>query len=148
MSSRVKIGLSAPLGACVLAACATTSEQQAARLESESLRLAEISARQGQAVSQICPRGSDGWRPLGSHAVLLEARGHWYMAELSGTCDPESAFAAIATRRGPGSSCLSRGDQVFTGPPRSGGRCVITAIYEWNEQADAADSPGSALATE
>jgi hypothetical protein len=148
MSSTVKVRLIAPLGAFVLAASATTTEQQATHVESESLRTAEISAHRGQAASQICSRGSDGWRPLGNNAVLLEARGEWYMAELSGTCDPESAFAAIATRRGPGSSCVSRGDQVFTGPPRSGGQCVITAIYEWNEQADAADPPGSALATE
>ncbi|WP_369814684.1 DUF6491 family protein [Brevundimonas sp. AAP58] len=137
MSSTAKVGLSASLCACLLAACATSNEQQAARSEAEALRLAEINARQGQAMNQICPGRSDGWRPLGNNSVLLEARGEWYMAELSGTCDPESAFAAIATRRGPGTSCLSRGDQVFTGPPRSGGRCVITALYEWDDEADA-----------
>lgn len=148
MSSEVKTGLSAVLGAFILAACSTTTEQQVARADSEALRHTEISARQGQAVSQICPRGSDGWRPLGDNAVLLEARGEWYMAELSGTCDPETAFAAIATRRGPGSSCLSRGDQVFTGPPRSGGRCVITALYAWDEMADASLPPATSLVAE
>ena len=87
----------------------------------------------------------DRW---GNDAILLEARGEWYLAELSGTCDPESAFAAIATRRGPGTSCLSRGDEVFTGPPRSGGRCVITALYEWDDEANASLSSATSVVAE
>ena len=87
----------------------------------------------------------DRW---GNDAILLEARGEWYLAELSGTCDPESAFAAIATRLGPGTSCLSRGDEVFTGPPRSGGRCVITALYEWDDEANASLSSATSVVAE
>jgi hypothetical protein len=130
------ISLSALLGVLALAACATTPEQQVARTETEARLNAEIKARQGRSVSQICPRGSDGWQPLGDDAVLLEARGDWYLIELSGACDTGSATAGIATRGGPGSGCLARGDAIFTGRPRSGGRCVITALYEWNEDAE------------
>jgi hypothetical protein len=140
MSRVSNIGLSALLGVCVLAACTTTPEEEAERTKAQALLDAEISAHKGEAVSQICPRGSDGWKALGDNIVLLEARGDWYMAELSGTCDPDSAFRGIATRSGPGSSCLARGDRILTGPPRGGGRCTITALYQWNEDTEAAPS--------
>lgn len=133
MTRASEIGLGALLGICVLAACATTPEQQAARTEAEARLNAEISARKGKSVTQICPRGSDGWQALGNDAVLLEAQGDWYLVELSGACDTGSAMAGIATRGGPGSGCLGRGDAIFTGRPRSGERCVITALHEWNE---------------
>ena len=136
MSSKSSLGLSVLVGVCLLAACATSPEQEAARVEAQAHIDAEITARQGEAVNRVCPRGNDSWKALGDDVILLEAGGEWYMAELSGTCDPDSAFAAIATRSASGSSCLSRGDNVFTGPPRSGERCVITALYEWDEEAD------------
>ena len=47
-----------------LASCATSPEQQAA-IEQEQARLeAEIALRQGESVSRVCPRRSDGWRPF------------------------------------------------------------------------------------
>lgn len=119
------------------AACATSPEQEATR-EAERAQLeAEIASRQGDQVNRICPRSSiDGWKPLGDDGLLIEAgQNDWYQVELAGTCDPEQAFNAFATPGIPGSSCLRRGDNVFTGRPRSGGRCVITAIYEWDEDA-------------
>ncbi|MEL6569336.1 MAG: DUF6491 family protein [Pseudomonadota bacterium] len=128
--------LSAFVGLFLIAACAATPEQQAA-LEDEQARLeAEIAARQGEPQSRICPRGSDDWKALGDNVVLLEARGEWFMVELAGTCDPDDAFAGIATRSSPGSSCLSRGDEIFTGLPRSGERCTITSIHGWNENVE------------
>lgn len=141
MPSKSNIGMSALFGVCVLAACAATPDQRAARAEAQALLDAEISARQGESVSQVCPRSNDGWEALGDDVVLIEAGGEWYMAEVSGSCDPDSAFAGIATRSGPGSSCLQRGDTIFTGRPRKGGgRCVITALYAWNKAAEAAPS--------
>lgn len=137
MSSKSSLGLSALFGVCLLAACATTPEQEAARAEAQALIDAEITARQGAAVTRVCPRGSNSWKALGDDIILIEAGGEWYMVELSGTCNPDSAFAAIATRSASGSSCLSRGDDIFTGRPRSGERCMITALYEWDDEAKA-----------
>ena len=124
------------LSVCWLTACTTTPEDAAERARAQSQTEAEISARQGEAVTRICPRGNDGWKALGDDILLLEASGDWYMAELSGACDPGSAFTVIATRPSTGSSCLQRGDDIYTGRPRSGGRCVITGLYEWDEDAE------------
>lgn len=140
MSSKISLGLSTLLGVGLLAACATSPEQEAARAEAQALIDAEVTARQGEPVTRVCPRGSNSWKALRDDIILMEAGGEWYMAELSGACDPDSAFAAIATRSASGSSCLSRGDNVFTGRPRSGERCVITALYEWDEEAKAPPS--------
>lgn len=140
MSPISNIGVSALLVGLVLAACATTPERDAIA-EAQALRNAEISARRGEAVSRICPRSGDGWKALGDDILLLEARGEWYMAELSGTCDPDSAFASIVTRNRSGTSCLARGDDIFIGRPRSGGRCVITALYAWDEDAKVPTAP-------
>lgn len=136
MSTIRPIGLSVLLGVCLLAACATTPEEAAALAEAEARVAGEISARQGKAVTQVCPRGSDGWKALGDDILLLEARGKWYMAELSGTCDPDATVTLAAPRTGAGSSCLQRGGDIFTGHPRSGERCVITALHEWDEDAE------------
>lgn len=140
MSYQKSVGLIAVLGICALSACAATPEEETSRAEAQALIDAEISSRRGAAVSQICPRSRDSWRALGDDILLLEARGEWYMAELAGTCDPDTAFSVIATRSRTSSSCLSRGDDIFTGRPRSGERCVITAIYEWDEDAEVAST--------
>ena len=140
MSSMTTKYIVSIVGLGVLAGCATTPEQDAARAAEAARIDAEIAARRGGAVSQVCPRGSDGWRALGDDILLLEARGDWYMLELAGTCDPEGAFAGIVTRSRGGSSCLSRGDDIFTGRPREGGRCTITAIHAWDAEPEAAPS--------
>lgn len=136
MSLTRPVSRSILLCVCLLAACVTAPEEEAARAEAQSQIEAEISARQGEAVNRICPRGNDGWKALRDDILLLEASGDWYMAKLSGACDPDSAFAVIATRTDLGSSCLQRGDDIYTGRPRSGGRCVITGLYEWDEDAE------------
>ena len=122
------------LGALALSGSAgcTMSQAQKDAYEKERVqRTAEIAARQGPPVNRVCPRRSDGWKPFGNGAFLLEADGQWYRVELTGTCDPEGAFAGIATRGGP-SSCLHRGDAILTSRPRDRERCTITAIYSWN----------------
>lgn len=129
-------GLSSLLSLCLLAACATTPEQQAARAAEAARINAEIAARQGEAVNSVCARSSDGWRALRDDVLLLEARGDWYMLELAGACNPEAAFSAIVTRSRSGSSCLGRGDVILTGRPRRGERCTITAIHQWDEAAE------------
>jgi len=130
------------LFACCLASCATSPERAEMLAAEEASRIAEIELRQGESVTRVCPRGNDGWEALGDDVLLLEAGDDWFMAELSGTCDPESTFGGIATRSSTGSSCIARGDNVFTGRPRSGGRCMITGLYAWDKEAvtDAPDA--------
>lgn len=137
------VGLSAMLGICMLAACTTSPEEEAGRAEAQARFDAAVTARKGESVSRICPGSSDGWKALGDNALLMEARGEWYLAELSGSCDPDSTFAVLATRTGSASSCLQRGDDIFTGRPRMGGRCMITGLYKWNEDTGE-ESPASA----
>ena len=136
ISKSIRIASLLVLGA--VAACATTPEEDTARADAQAQIDAEILARKGETVSRVCPRGSDGWKALGDDVLLLEAGDEWFMAELAGTCDPETAFAGIVTRSSPASSCIERGDDIFTGRPRSGGRCVITALYAWDVDADVA----------
>lgn len=138
MSFASQVGLRALVGVCALAACTTTPEQEVSHADAQAVLNAEIGVRQGETVSRICPRGDDGWRALDDNRVLLEAQGEWYLAELSGTCDPDTAFGGIATRSGPGSTCLARGDRVSAGRPRSSGRCFISALYKWDDDAEVA----------
>ena len=116
-------------------ACTTSPEQEAAQAEAQAKQDAEIAARKGDAVSRFCPRPNDGWQAFGDDMILMEGGTDWYLVELLGTCDPEGAFNAIATRSPVGSSCIERGDDVYTGRPRAGERCVITAIYAWDKSA-------------
>ncbi|MEL6860002.1 MAG: DUF6491 family protein [Pseudomonadota bacterium] len=118
---------------CSLGACEISPEAQAEYKLDQTRFAAEIAAQKGEAVNRVCPNSNSDWRPLGDDALLLEARGDWYMLNLVGPCDPDSAFAGIATRSSMGSSCLSRGDDVITGRPRDGQRCVISGIFEWDE---------------
>lgn len=122
-------------GAALLAGCQTSEEYA----EAESRLEAEIAAKQGERVDRICfTRSVRGWRELGDDAVLLR-RGvnDWYQVNLSGTCQPEWAFNAIAVRTRPaGSSCISRGDRIDTPDAPISGSCLITEIYEWNEDAE------------
>ena len=124
-----------------LVACAgmPANEQERAALE------AEIAARQGTEVDRICfVRNIDGWRPLGDEALLLEKGvDDWYMVELTGTCEPEWAFDAIAIRTRPGAAlCLTRGDSIATFDAPLEGTCFISHIYEWDDEARVADVGG------
>lgn len=123
------------VGAAVLAGCQTAEEYAAA----ESRLQSEIAAKQGQRVDRLCfTRSINGWRELGKKAVLIEKGvNDWYKLDLLGTCQPEWAFNAIALKTRPaGSSCLSRGDEIATFDQPIDGDCVITAIYEWDEDAE------------
>lgn len=122
-------------GAAVLAGC-QTSENYAER---EDALQAEIAARQGAEVNQICfMRNINGWRELGDNALLVrEGIDDWYKLDLAGTCDPEWAFNAISIETRPAaSSCLTRGDHISTPDASFTGRCVITGIHEWNADAE------------
>jgi len=138
MASARLAALFAASGTFMLAACETTPEQQAEQAEAEAAVEAEIALRKGEAVNRVCPRGSDDWTSLGDDALLFEAGDETYMVELLGTCDPESTAAAIVSRGSAGTSCIERGDQLLTGGPRTGERCTITGIYEWDEDAELA----------
>lgn len=137
MSSSRLAALFAVSGMLILAACETTPEQQAEQAEAKAMVEAEIALRKGEAVNRICPRGSDDGTSLGDDALLIEARGEMYMVELLGTCDPETTAAALVSRGSAGTSCVERGDQLLTGGPRTGERCTIMGIYEWDEDAQA-----------
>lgn len=122
-------------GAATLAGCQTAEDSA----EREARLQAEIAARQGAEVNRVCfTRNINGWRPLGDDAILVRARiDDWYQLNLSGTCDPEWAFNAIVLESRPaGGSCVSRGDHITTPETPISGRCVITSIHEWDEEAE------------
>lgn len=124
-------------GVAALAACQTAEEFAA---EEERLQ-AEIAAKQGERVDRICfTQSINGWRELGDDAVLLRKNvNDWYKLDISGTCDPEWAFNAIAIETRPaGAHCVSRGDQIRTFDTAIDGRCFITAIHEWDDDAEVA----------
>lgn len=125
-----------------LGACQTTEEYAAAEAREEARFAEEIAARQGERVDRICfTRSINGWREFGEDAVLLrKGVDDWYKLDLSGVCDPEWAINAIAVKTRPaGSSCVSRGDEIKTFDQPIDGTCFITAIYEWNEDAEIAE---------
>lgn len=124
----------AVMGATALAGC-QTAEQYADR---ENRLQAEIAARQGAEVNQICfTRSIDGWRELGDDALLVrEGIDDWYKLDLAGVCAPDWAFNAIAIETRTGSSCLTRGDHVTIPNSPLDGRCTIMSIHEWDEEAE------------
>lgn len=111
-----------------LAACQSYGDKAGNDLQ------AEIAQNQGPEVSQICFAESiNGWRALGDRAVLLEkGANEWYQVNLSGPCEPEWAFNAIAIETR-GSSCLTKGDKIHAGDSLTGNTCWVTDIHEWNE---------------
>jgi hypothetical protein len=131
----MKITLIFTVAALILAGCATARDQ------TNTTRDAEIAAKQGKEVRQICfAQNINGWRAFGRDSVLLQKGvNDWYRVELTGSCEPERAFNVIALRSRPaGSPCLSRGDNIDT-PDIAGGQsygsCFISKIYEWDEKA-------------
>ncbi len=135
------------IGLCALivglSGCATPEERAAQRAEAEAKEAAEIAVRQGERVNRICfNRSVNGWREFGRKSLLLR-RGvnEWYKLDLAGTCDPEWAFNAIGVRTFPGSSCISRGDDIVTRDAGFTGTCKIMAIYEWDEEAEFSWAP-------
>jgi len=127
------------VAALTVAACQSV-EQRNAR---EEALAAEIAAHQGEEVARICFTSQlNGWKELGPRSVLLrQGVNDWYMLDLSGACEPEWAFNAIAIQSRPsGTSCISRGDMLRTLDRSSRGSCVINGIYAWNETPDEAES--------
>lgn len=118
--------------AAMLAACQTAAERAVAN---EALA-SEIALRQGERVGQICFLNTiDGWRALGRNALLIREGRDWYKLDLTGSCEPDWAFNAIAVRTRGASSCLSRGDRIDTLDTAVPGSCIITSIYEWDDDA-------------
>ena len=134
MRQALPAALAALIGAGLLAACASTDYAK----QEDAQRQAEIAARQGASVSQVCfTRNIDSWRALGRNAVLIrKGLRDWYKLDLVGTCEPEWAILAIGIRSPAGSSCISRGDRVdtFSREPVST-TCMITDIHIWNDKA-------------
>ncbi len=131
----MKIFLTLAATAVALAGCQSAGNQTQTRQE----LAAEIAAKQGPEVSEICfIRNIDGWRELGRKSLLL-GRGvnDWFQVELTGTCDPQFAFDAITLESRPATSCLGRGDKINTPDSAVSGSCFISRIYEWNEDAPA-----------
>jgi hypothetical protein len=137
------------LAAVALAAAACQSSQQVETERSAALE-AEIAARQGAEIDRVCfTRNINGWRPLGRRAVLVrQSVRDWYMLDLVGSCEPAWAFNTIALRSRPaGGSCLTRGDTLITDDVAVPGRCMIDAIYEWDEGAPV-EAPEEGVAAE
>lgn len=128
----------AGLAGLAITGCATVEDRAQAQAKID----AQITASQGEKVDRICFANQiDGWRPLDRDALLVrEGVNDWYQLDLAGPCDPRDAMLNIAFDRFAGSGCLSRGDRVIIpgGLAGMGGSCFITAIYEWDDDADVA----------
>ncbi|MEM8935905.1 MAG: DUF6491 family protein [Pseudomonadota bacterium] len=102
-----------------------------------------VDPRLGEKVDRICFASNvDNWRSTGENneVLLEEGINDWYFVELSGLCrkfDIRSAEFLVIDTFG-SSSCVTRGDSLifkdFGG--HRGNRCVITSIYEWDEDAE------------
>ncbi len=102
--------------------------------------------RIGKEVRNICfGQNINGWKGVkGEDDVVLLKRSvsDWYRVELAGACDYRvlrSAFAIGIDSR-PAGGCVSRGDVIIVSDsPGFDRRCVITKMYEWNEDAALGD---------
>jgi hypothetical protein len=107
---------------------------------------ADPDPRIGKEVDRICFQSTiNGWRAVkGEDDVVLLERGvnSWYRVELLGACDYRlfRSALAIGIDSSPGGGCVTRGDRIIVedGPgfERS---CVITHMYEWDEDAKVED---------
>ncbi|MEO1137343.1 MAG: DUF6491 family protein [Pseudomonadota bacterium] len=102
----------------------------------------KVDPRLGERVDRICfQRNINSWRSVKDEddVVLLERSvNNWYRVELNGGCD-ERLFrfaTAIGIDSRPGGGCVTRGDTIIVEDgPGFNRRCIITRIYEWNEDA-------------
>ena len=103
-----------------------------------------VDPRLGEQVNRICfSRSISGWKSLkGEDNVVLLRSGvrEWHRVELMGGCR-ESLFRSalsIGIDSRPIGSCVSRGDAIIVeDTPGFTRRCVISRIYEWDEDATA-----------
>jgi hypothetical protein len=126
-----------PAVAFILASCAPYTQIAPDRSALE----AEIATRQGKEVDRICFASQiNGWRELSRDSILVEKGvNDWYQLDLSGTCEPDNAFDAIAVRTRPaGSPCLTKGDSIQTFDAPIKGSCFIRSIHEWDDKAEVA----------
>ena len=102
--------------------------------------------RIGKEVNSICFQSTiNGWRAVkGEDDVVLLERGvnNWYRVELLGACDYRLFRSAISIGidSRPGGGCVTRGDRIIVEDgPGFNRSCVITRMYEWDEDAKAED---------
>lgn len=133
MKTLATLGALAGMVALVVG-CSTVEERRLAQAQLEEEKM----ARQGERVDRICfVNQIDGWRPFDGDTLLVrEGIDDWYQLELSGPCDPRDAILSVGLKPFGGSSCLSRGDDVFVPNGSFAGKCLITAIYEWDHELD------------
>lgn len=109
--------------------------------------------RIGERVDRICfGRNIDGFKTVKGmdDAVLLEKGvNDWYLATLSGACSYRRIKWAmgVAIDQRPAGGCVTTGDWLIFTDSVTGDRsfpnttrCVINAIYEWDEDAVADDA--------
>ncbi len=106
----------------------------------------DIDPRIGEEVRSICfGRNINAWKALkGEDDVVLLKKSvrDWYRVELAGACDYRvlRSAMAIGIDSRPAGGCVSRGDVIIVSDsPGFDRRCVITKMYEWNEDAALAD---------
>ncbi len=102
--------------------------------------------RLGKEVRNICFQSTiNSWKAIkGEDDVVLLERGvnHWYRVELAGGCRSNILRSAltIGIDSRPAGGCVSRGDVIIVRETHGfDRRCVITKMYEWDEDAGAAD---------
>ena len=124
--------------AMALSACASTGEDVPSNFDGY-----EDDPRLGQAVSSACYGFDiDGFRNNNRDSVIIEGRGRSeYLLRTRACFDLDSALALGVDGRG---GCLTRGDRLvvtndilpaYGRNSRDIESCIITGIYEWNEDA-------------
>ncbi|MBT8471583.1 MAG: hypothetical protein KJN99_03200 [Marinicaulis sp.] len=100
--------------------------------------------RVGEKVDRICfGRSIDGFKEADGYkrAVLVEQGvNDWFLLKLIGACSSRDfGFAhKIGIESRPAGGCVRRGDAILVeSTPGFVNRCSISAIYEWDDDADA-----------
>ncbi len=134
------------IGAAGLGALAMTASGFAGDVDDNKTE-ESADPRIGEKVNRICFQNSiSGWRAVkGEDDVVLLRRSvsDWYRVELLGACDYRLFRSAlsIGIESRPAGSCVSRGDVIIVeDSPGFHRRCTITAMYEWDEDAQAEES--------
>lgn len=125
-----------------LAACSTTTDSG----EEPTLEDALKDKRVGEKTDRLCfTRGISGFRSWDGPDGLILKKGarEEYLVLVTRSCQTVERAQRIGVDNRFGSGCISRGDYLYISEtvfpndtdPFSTDRCLITAIYKWNEDA-------------
>lgn len=126
----------------ILAACAAPTSAE----DEQTLEEALADPRVGEKTDRICfTRGINGfseWDGPQDGMILHKGASQKYLVLLGGGCLTADRAQAIGVDERFGGGCLTRGDYLFvsdsifpgrSSDPFSVDRCLVTAIYDWDE---------------